>query len=46
MIVLSVPLKRVNPEIKKDKNINLENFKSNKSKVNSDPRWNELKKLL
>lgn len=46
MIVLSIPLKRVNPEIKKDKNINLENFKSNKSKVNNDPRWNELKKLL
>jgi len=46
MIVLSIPLKRVNPEIKKDKNINLENFKTNKSNVKNDPRWNELKKLL
>tara|TARA_B100000941_G_scaffold83402_1_gene57424 strand:- start:4 stop:504 length:501 start_codon:yes stop_codon:yes gene_type:complete len=46
MIVLSVPLKRVNPKIKKDKNINLENFKPNKSNFNNDPRWNELKKLL
>tara|TARA_B100000927_G_scaffold290892_1_gene291015 strand:+ start:1243 stop:1743 length:501 start_codon:yes stop_codon:yes gene_type:complete len=46
MIVLSIPLKRVNPEIKIDKNINLENLKSNKSIVNNDPRWNELKKLL
>ena len=46
MIVLSVPLKRVNPEIIKDKNINLKNFKPNKSNINNDPRWNELKKLL
>ena len=46
MIILSIPLKRVNPEIKKDKNINLENFKTNKSNVKNDPRWNELKKLL
>tara|TARA_B100000963_G_scaffold297131_1_gene268463 strand:+ start:7591 stop:8091 length:501 start_codon:yes stop_codon:yes gene_type:complete len=46
MIVLAVPLKRINPEIKKNKKTNLENFKSNNSKVNYDPRWNELKKLL
>ena len=46
MIVLSVPSKRVNPEIKKNKNSNFENIKLKNSKVNNDPRWNELKKLL
>ena len=57
MIVLSVPFKRVNPEVKKGnlKNESLENYNAstinehniqNTKEENIDPRWDKLKQLL
>lgn len=56
MIVLSVPLKRVNPKIKEGHNAEVlnrldelapkEQYKEIEEEQNTDPRWDGLKKLL